>query len=277
MKIRKHSGELAQFDARKLRLSMLRSGADKALIDNIVTEVNAQLYPNMTTKQIYKIAFKMLREKSAASAARYNLREAIRLLGPAGFYFEKYIARIFADHGFDTRTNLILQGRCVTHEIDVAMRMEGSVGIVECKFHSGRETASDVKVPMYILSRFNDLKGIVHRIFTDGDIIGSCTIVNNNRFTADAVAFARCSGLELVSWDYPPGKSLKDLNDGRNLYPVTAMTTLTMDEKEFLLKNDIVLARELHGNQQFLETLGISLARIGTIMNEASALKHGTR
>lgn len=277
MKIRKHSGELAQFDAGKLKRSLLRSGAGESLIEDIVSEVSGQLYPHMTTKQIYKIAFRMLREKSAASAARYNLREAIRLLGPAGFYFEKYIARIFADHGFDTRTNLMLPGRCVTHEIDVAMRMGESVGIVECKFHSGRDTASDVKVPMYILSRFNDLAGIAHRIFTDDDLITSCIIATNNRFTADAIAFARCSGLELVSWDHPSGKSLKDLNDGRNLYPVTAMTTITMDEKDFLLKNNIVLARELPGNQQLLETLGISAARMVKIMNEASALKHGTK
>jgi len=30
--------------------------------------------------------------------------------------------------------------------------------MVECKFHAGREATSDVKVPLYILSRFNDLK-----------------------------------------------------------------------------------------------------------------------
>jgi hypothetical protein len=30
--------------------------------------------------------------------------------------------------------------------------------MIECKFHSRREATSDVKVPLYVLSRFNDLQ-----------------------------------------------------------------------------------------------------------------------
>ncbi len=277
MKIRKHSGELEAFDAGKLRQSMLRSGAGQGLVEDIVSAIQAQLRPNMSTRQIYKTAFRMLKGSSAASAARYNLREAIRLLGPAGFYFEKYVGRIFADHGYSTRTNITLQGRCVSHEIDVALQGNDGIGIVECKFHSRRESASDVKVPMYILSRYNDLKSRPHKIFGDEDHISSCRIVTNNRFTADAIAFAGCSGLEVLSWDYPPGKNLRSMNDGRNLYPVTAMTTLTMAEKEFLLRSDFILARELSAESGALEHLEMPPGRIQRILEEASALKHGTR
>ncbi len=276
MKIRKHSGELAQFDQEKLRQSMLRSGAAPELVDDICAAVRSQLYPGMTTRQIYKTAFKMLKGKSAASAARYNLRDAIRLLGPAGFHFEKYVGRIFADHGYRTLTNLHLTGRCVSHEVDLAIEKDGELKFVECKFHSRREIASDVKVPMYILSRFNDLREVGHGIFTPGDSFSSCAIVTNNRFTSDAILFAECMGLELLSWDFPAGKSLRSLNDGRNLYPVTAMTTLTIAEKQWLLDQDIVLARELN-SRELLEKLGLSSFRIKNVMTEASALKHGTK
>ena len=85
--------------------------------------------------------------------------------------------------------------------------------MVECKFHMGRDAASDVKVPMYILSRFNDLKGNQHTIFDKNDKITKCWIVTNNRFTSDAIDFAKCSGLDLLSWNFPENDNLKTKND----------------------------------------------------------------
>ena len=51
------------------------------------------------------------------------------------------------------------------HEIDVLIKKDNKVAMVECKFHVGKDAKSDVKVPMYILSRFNDLKEKKHLIF----------------------------------------------------------------------------------------------------------------
>ena len=123
------------------------------------------MYEGISTKEIYKMAFSLLKKRANSHAARYNLREAIRLLGPAGFFFEKYIARLFDAENYKTITNLTLQGKCVSHEIDVLVKKNETIAMVECKYHVGRDAASDVKVPMYILSRFNDLKERKHAIF----------------------------------------------------------------------------------------------------------------
>ena len=275
MKIVKHSGDVVNFDEQKLRRSMMRSGADENLVDHVVDEVRSKLYPGITTKQIYKIAMRMLRNRSAATAARYNLREAIRLLGPAGFYFEKYVALIFENDGYAAITNVTVKGRCVSHEIDAILSRDGQGKMVECKFHARREGASDVKVPMYILSRFNDIKQDRHDFFPDTATVSKCLIVTNNRFTADAATFAQCSGIELLSWDYPPNQNLRSLNDRRNLYPLTAMTTLTLAEKEILLNSGLILARDLVAKNA-LDVLGVSATRAANIVAEASALKHGT-
>ena len=112
----------------------------------------------MSTKRIYKLAFSLLKKASNSHAARYNLRTAIEMLGPAGFFFEKYVSRLFISDGYQTKTNIILQGKCISHEIDVLINKDNIISMVECKFHERRESNSDVKVPMYILSRFNDLK-----------------------------------------------------------------------------------------------------------------------
>ena len=51
-------------------------------------------------------AFQLLKNSANVHAARYNLRTAILGLGPAGFYFEKYIAKIHESLGFETTTNV---------------------------------------------------------------------------------------------------------------------------------------------------------------------------
>jgi hypothetical protein len=272
MKIVKHSGDIVDFNPEKLKNSLLKSGAGKQEVETILQAIKSQIYDGISTKQIYKMAFALLKKTANSHAARYNLREAIRLLGPAGFFFEKYIARLFASEHYETVTNLTLQGKCVSHEIDVLFKKNHVIAMVECKYHVGRDAASDVKVPMYILSRFNDLKERQHIIFDKKDSILKCWIVTNNRFTVDAIDFAKCSGLNLLSWNYPEDNNLKTKNDNRYLYPVTCLTTLSISEKEKLLILDVILVKEIIHNSDCLEKIGLSPNRIKNVLKEASEL-----
>lgn len=272
MKIVKHSGDIVEFSPDKLRNSLMKSGASASVIDEIMKRIQNAIYEGISTKKIYKMAFALLKKKANSHAARYNLREAIRLLGPAGFFFEKYIARLFASEGHKTLTNLTLFGKCISHEVDVVIKKNDVVAMVECKFHMGREAASDVKVPMYILSRFNDLKERKHPIFTEKDMISKCWIVTNNRFTTDAIDFAKCTGLNLLSWDYPHNDNLKTKNDTNGLYPITCLTTLTLAEKDRLLNLDIIVVRELAYSSELLEKIGLSPIRIKKVLRETSEL-----
>ena len=272
MKIVKHSGNIVDYNPLKLKESLLKSGASNREVDAILQTIENQIYEGISTKQIYKMAFSLLKKASHSQAARYNLKEAIRLLGPTGFFFEKYIARLFASENYQTVTNFILQGKCVSHEIDVLIKKDNAIAMVECKFHMGIDANSDVKVPMYILSRFNDLKDRQHTIYTRKDIISKCWIVTNNRFTADAIAFAKCSKLHLLSWNYPEKDNLKTKNDTHHLYPVTCMTTLSLAEKDKLLVLDVILVKEIVNNSDCLERIGLSSNRIKNVLKEASEL-----
>ncbi|MBP2284260.1 hypothetical protein H4V97_002578 [Flavobacterium sp. CG_23.5] len=272
MKIVKHSGVIVDFNPDKLKSSLLKSGASVNVVEIILQSIQNEIYEGISTKQIYKMAFGLLKKTANSHAARYNLREAIRLLGPAGFFFEKYIARLFASEHYTTVTNLTLFGKCVSHEIDVLIKKNDVISMVECKFHVGRDLATDVKIPMYILSRFNDLKDRKHPIFTMKDMVSSCWIVTNNRFTSDAVDFAKCSGLNLLSWNYPADNNLKTKNDNNFLYPVTCLTTLTLAEKDKLLILDVILVKEIVNNPDSLERIGLSSNRIKNVLKEASEL-----
>ena len=271
MKVIKNSGEVVAFNPDKLRHSLLKSGASEADATDIIGAIRSRLYDGIPTKHIYKMAGKMLRKLSASHAARYNLKAGIRQLGPAGFFFEQFVALVFEAEGYQTRKNLTLCGRCVNHEVDVVIRAE-DLTMVECKFHGNQNTVSDVKVPMYILSRFNDLKNNTHDIFTSTDSLSKCLIVTNNRFSADAIKFASCSGLKLLGWDYPATDGLKNKVDGKRLYPVTCLTTLTMLEKEKLLILGVILVAQLIDQPETLAQAAIGEARHKKILHEAAGL-----
>jgi hypothetical protein len=272
MKIIKHSGDIVEFNSDKLKKSLLKSGASAVVVDAILDAIKKQMYEGISTKEIYKMAFSLLKKTANSHAARYNLREAIRLLGPAGFFFEKYIARIFAADNYKTITNLTLQGKCVSHEIDVLIEKNETIAMVECKYHTGRDVASDVKVPMYILSRYNDIKERKHPIFDRKDMVSKCWIVTNNRFTADAITFSKCSGLSLLSWNYPEENNLKTKNDNNSLYPVTCLTTLSLAEKDKLLILDVILVKEIINNSDCLNKIGLSENRMKNVLKESSEL-----
>ena len=270
MKIVKYSGDIVDFNPIKFKQSLVKSEANQEVVDSILQTIQKDIYEGISTKQIYKMAFALLKKAANSNAARYNLKEAIRLLGPAGFFFEKYIAPLFAAEHYTTQTNLVLQGKCISHEIDILIKKDQVISMIECKFHMGQEANSDVKVPMYILSRFNDLKERRHAIYSRSDFLSKCWIVTNNRFTADAITFAKCSSLNLLSWNYPENNNLKTKNDDNFLYPVTCLTTLTIAEKNKLLILDIILVKELVNNSASLEKIGLSTNRIKNVLKEAS-------
>ncbi|AWK06975.1 hypothetical protein HYN56_23185 [Flavobacterium crocinum] len=272
MKVIKHSGHVVPFDIEKLKKSLQKSGASADLIEKCLKQIQDQIYEGITTKKIYKLAFAILKKAANGYAARYNIRSALQMLGPDGFFFEKYISRLYAEEGYKTKTNLILQGKCVSHEVDIVLKKENLIWMIECKFHNSQEKSSDVKVPMYILSRFNDLKTKQHTLFLNNETINSCIIVTNNRFTKDAETFANCSKINLLSWDYPRNNSIKNKIDETGLYPITCLTTLSMFEKEQLLILNLILTKDLINNSESLYKIGLTEKRIKNILKEASQI-----
>lgn len=270
----KSSGETVLFSADKLRASLLQSGASEARVQAILDEILTGLSPNMTTKALHKMAFKLLKKDKSHYAAKYKLKKAIYELGPTGFPFEAFIAEIFKEEGYGTQVGFFVEGACVRHEVDVLVTTAKEVFVVECKFHSEEGRPCDVKIPLYIQSRFEDIK---RHWNTDASkkALTKGWVVTNTRFTTDAKNYALCAGLNLLSWDFPGGNALKDKIDRMALYPVTVLTTLTQAEKQLIINEKIVLCKQLIENQGFLNKIGISPYRKTLVMNELGFLcKH---
>jgi len=269
--ILKSSGEKAKFSVDKLRASLSRSGADDGAVQEIIDTVRDELYQGISTKEIYNRAFGLLKNKKSIFASKYKLKKAIYELGPTGFPFERFIAALLKYSGYETSVGVILQGKCVSHEVDVLANKNGQKIVAECKFHSDQGNKCNVKVPLYIHSRYRD---ILAHYSEEKDTLppNEGWVVTNTRFTKDAIAYGRCAGLQLLSWDYPKKSSLKLRIDRLGLYPVTVSTLLTNREKQFLLSREVVLCRELLNDKFYLDHLGISEVRKEKIMSEISML-----
>jgi hypothetical protein len=271
--ITKSNGETAPYEQAKLRRSLQRSGAKAQLIEDIVAQIESEIQPGWSTRQIYQRAFGRLRQKSRPVAGKYKLKRAILELGPTGYPFEHFIAALLDHQGFDTRVGMVFPGRCVSHEVDVWAQRDREVRIAECKFHRDVARKNNVQVPLYFHARFNDLRdrwlseqaGESH---AKKDITG--WIVTNTRFSSDAIQYGTCSGLHLVGWDQPAGGSIKDWIDESGFHPITCLTSLNKAEKRGILQQGVVLCQDL--NTQVLEQGGIARNKWTRILQEAKGI-----
>lgn len=273
--IKKASGELAAFDAGKLRESLRRSGAADEVIDAIVAQVENELVEGMTTKTIYRRAYKMLKKGHKPAAAKYKLKRAIMELGPSGYAFERFIGEVLRVQGYRTQVSVLMQGRCVTHEVDVVAEEDGHLFLVECKYHNNTGTKTDVKVPLYIQSRFKDVEERWRDDPKNQHKTLKGWVATNTQFTVDAIAYGECIGLNLLSWDYPKGNGLKDLIDRLALFPLTCLATLTNYEKKQLLEEEVVLSRELVADDRLLKRVVKDPNRANRVLKEINDLCAG--
>ncbi|MCW8869267.1 MAG: restriction endonuclease [Proteobacteria bacterium] len=270
--IKKYSGEYEAFDVNKLIRSLRRSKADETVIQDIARSVQAQIEEGMTTKKIYQMAFKMLKGKSRVGASKYKLKKALMELGPTGFPFEKIVGKLLEHEGFATEVGVIVQGKCVQHEVDVIAQKGNNHYMIECKYHSDQGRFCNVKIPLYVHSRFLDVEKQWQRQNGHQAKHHKGGLYTNTRFTSDSIQYAECVGLLLTSWNYPKGNGLKERIDKAGLHPLTALTTMTKAEKTKLLEEGIVLCKELYENPELLEKIGVPKARYKKILEDSEKL-----
>lgn len=272
IRIKKFNGDIELFDVEKLKTSLRRSKASEDEIDEIAKNIVLILYDGMPSKEIYKKAFAMLKKQNRTSASKYSLKRAILDLGPTGFPFERLVGALLKNRGYKTQIGVILQGECVTHEVDVLAEKDGNTYTVECKFHADPKAVSNVKIPLYINSRFLDIQKHWNNVPEKASHLKQGWLVTNTRFSSDAIDYGNCVGLHLLSWDYPENNGIKQNVDKFALYPITTLTTLTKREKHLLIENDVILTKELFENSHLLEKIGISTLRKEKVLTEIKNL-----
>jgi len=270
--VRKYDGSLVPFDRSRLLKSLKRSGATNRIADHITKAIELESYDGISTKAIYKKASQLLYKHERGTGVKYRLKQAMMDLGPSGYPFEKFVAELFLQRGFEVEVGVMMQGWSVAHEVDVVAQNPDKYYVIECKFHNNQATKSDVKTSMYIHSRVQDL----HKVLKQGDAKGKKSyvgwIVTNTRFTKDAIKFGNDYGLNMLSWDYPEDGGLRDWIEIEGLHPITSLSALNKKEKRELLNAGIVRCKQLFDNPRVMDELPIQLRNKRAVMNELKAL-----
>lgn len=270
--IRKASGDMEPFSSEKLRRSLQRSGAADNVIEPILNDVESWIYDGISSRKIYDRAFALLRKKTLSVASRYKLKNALMEMGPTGHPFEHFAGQVFKALGYNVEVAQILQGHCVTHEVDVIASKEKSRMFIECKYYLTTDKNANVQVPLYIRSRVDD---IIKKQSTIPEFAGytfSGGVVTNTRFTSDAMTYGECSGLKLLSWDYPVGNGLKEIIDREKIFPITVLTKLSTQDKQRLMGQGIVTCRQILETPETLDSLGIVMISREKILAEIKNL-----
>jgi hypothetical protein len=265
----KASGEKEAFSKEKFQRSLRKAGASKDLIERLTSEVMKDTSLK-STKDIYRYAFNKLSKTEPAIAARYNLKTALSKFGPQGYSFEQFVAEIFKEQGFETELDYIMEGFCVSHEIDVLLREDDTLYLVECKFHVPHLKVN-VKVPLYIRARFEDIE---KRLVKSKTVPGTLKpwIITNTKFTSEAITYGQCVGIKLTSWSYPEKENLAYLIDTLGLHPITALPSLTKGQKLALMGEGVVLCRDIEKNRSILSKLGLSDKKIAQLIDDATTV-----
>lgn len=268
--ITKTSGEKEPFSLRKFRRSLKKAGADSRTINHIIEGVIA-LKPK-TTQELHEYAMEKLTEHNRPIAARYNLKRALLDFGPAGYPFEQYVAQVLAMQQYHVETNQIVQGACVSHEVDVIASKNKKRWLVECKFHNQVGLKSDVKITLYIQARFEDIQKAQKRKIQGTLKFDQAWIVSNTKFTSEAIQYAHCVGMKLTGWSYPTGESLAEMIDAYGVHPITALTSISKRQKDQLIRNGVILCRDAEHYKDKLRQIGLKPHEIDRILQEAKAV-----
>ena len=265
IKVKKRNGELEDFNEQKVRLSLKRAGAYPEVIYQILVSLTGKLRDGMTTRSIYQLVFQTLNQLQAGQGYKYSLKNSLLALGPSGYPFEKFIARLLEVSGYKSQLQQILKGNCITHEIDVVAQRKQNKFLVECKFHNRPGTKTRSKEAMYTFARYLDLKDQFTHVW----------LITNTKLTQSAIQYGVCQNMKLTAWRYPEKGSLEQLIETNNLHPLTCLSFLDNHDKQLLFQNNLVLCQDLAKlNQQKLQDLGLNSSKTKQIIQALTDLGH---
>ncbi len=274
--ITKSNGMQEIFNEDKVYRSLINSGASETVAKEVLKQLKPGLKSGITTGKLYHLARKLLRSIDRPTGMRYFLKNAIYALGPTGYPFEMFVARLFEAQGYSTEVGRIIQGRCVQHEVDVIAtnkKLNQQI-MMECKFHKNAKQTSDVKIAMYVESRFRDIAAELKKSGSTHKFKGA--LVTNTRLTSEALKYCQCTGLLALSWNNPKGEGIEKLIKKTGTYPITILPSASKDTLSRLIKNNLVVAKDVLGKdiEQLSHKTKIESKTIRRIIKQAKDICH---
>jgi len=267
-------GEKEIFSKNKVYNSARRVGASKQLAEEIAMTIRKEVYPEMTTDEIFDRVEEILEKEYPKGGIRFRLKESMMSLGPSGFPFEKYIGGIFQELGFEVDLNQYIKGSCVTHEVDVLAKEKKYCLIGECKYHTVPGGRVDLRIGLHHYARYLDIQ--VGNYFKKKlkNLKPRPIIITNSKFTSKLLKYAECVGLDLLGWKYPRGTGLEYIIETEKFYPITILPSFKDGLLEVFAQQGLMLAQDLLNidPEKHFKRLGIPKNKISALRKEAEIL-----
>ena len=260
----KESGEKEPFDDKTAAEAMRRAGLGGKDAEEVLHRLQSKLYDGITTKRIYGILFELIDEVRPEVSHRFNLKRALFDIGPEGYEFEDFIGRLLSVQGYKTELRQILEGKCVSHEIDVVASKGGQSYAIECKFHDLPGAKCKIQTILYVYARYLDLKAAAR-----GGGITKPWLITNTKFSEDVIRYAECMELPLLGWRYPLHKSLESQIDRTKCYPVSVIPMGHEVLRKLLNKKIVTVSDIPESPERLADKTGIPLARAREITERA--------
>lgn len=260
----KQNGMREPFNPNKLSASLRKIGIQGKISDQITNYVSKRLYQDIPTKKIYSIVYSRIKKIQPEITYKFNLKNALFEMGPDGFYFEDYISRLLQVYGYNTLTRQKIQGKAVSHEIDV-IASKGKKFMIECKFHNDPGIKCSIQTILYIHARFLDIKKIDKEFYRPW-------LITNTKISEDAVRYAESYKIKLLAWKHPFNNSLESMIDHSKCYPITVIP-LKKDDRYKLLGAGIVSILDIPKSPELLmKKTGFSFEKSKAIVDAIAKL-----
>jgi Holliday junction resolvase len=263
----KESGEREKFSPGKVRNAVRRAGLSMKESDEVLERLRSKLYDGITTNKIYALTYELIEQMKPEVSHKYNLKRALLEIGPEGYEFEDFTAKLLSLQGYRTELRQVLQGRCVTHEVDVLASKGEDSYMIECKYHNQPGAKCRIQTVLYVYARFLDLNAGAARGASRK--LTKPWLITNTKFSDDVLSYAQCMDIPLLGWRYPMKDSLETMIDRTKCYPITVIKT-GPDTLRRLLENKIVTVFDLPESAERLSELtAIPIAKARDIVERA--------
>jgi|AntAceMinimDraft_18_1070375.scaffolds.fasta_scaffold10230_5 hypothetical protein len=271
----KFNGEKEPFSFNKVYGSARRVGASKDFAKEIAKIVEKEAYQGIKTSEIFRKVKKLLKREKIAASFKFNLKNAMRRLGPTGFPFEKYVTEIFSKNGFKTKLNQNIKGSCCKYEIDFLAEKENLLYIAECKYRNLLNGKVHSNIALANFARFLDVKKgnfLKDKKFKNLEI--KSLLVTNTKFTSKSIEYSKCVGVELLGWNYPKKMGLEHIIDDNRFYPITILPSVSNRIAGIFVSKKMMLIQDILkiNVSNFSQKTGISKKILEKLKKEAEIL-----
>ncbi|MEM4497271.1 MAG: restriction endonuclease [Nitrososphaerota archaeon] len=243
IRVRKADGRLEPYDGSKIMRTALYLGLDREDAERIEREVLEKAYDGIPTSEILAMIRDLAEEIRPELSQARDIREAISAMRPKPD-FEDYARIVLREAGYLVEPGRLLEGRCVSHEIDGIAFKGDEVFVVEVKHHFNQHAYTSLGTVLELWAALEDLRE-GYRLGFHPYAFTSAILVCNTKISQHAEQYARCKGIMYMGWRYPRAFALSDIVSSKKIYPITMIKSLSAEAVAKLGDRGIVTLNQL--------------------------------